>query len=314
MGSSGRHGSGLLWSVFLVMCFGVVALGGCTTNPATGERIFTLMSWEQEIQLGSEAASQFTTQNGGEVSDTQLRAYVSEVGRKLLPGIEGEVPDLPWEFTLVDSDQINAFALPGGKVFFTRGLASKLSNEAQMAGVLGHEIGHVTARHGNQRLSKEQGLQFVLAAIGLLGEFSDDEDVVQMTRYGVPALSVGGQVALLKYGREQELEADALGMRYMSRAGYDPAGQKQVMEVLARASQGARPPEILSSHPYPENRISQINELLRTEFAGTQNNDGYTLGAERYRARFLSRLRQYSGGGDDRAIAAAWCAHCAAGG
>ena len=146
------------------------ALTGCTTNPATGAKSFTLLSWEEEKQMGAQAAAGLAEQFGGEVGDTISSDYVREVGQKLLTGIEPGVPDLDWEFTLLNDDLINAFALPGGKVYITRGLAEKLENEAEMAGVLGHEIGHVTARHGNQRISKQIGFNAVLGAAAVVGD------------------------------------------------------------------------------------------------------------------------------------------------
>ena len=148
---------------------------GCTTNPATGSRSFTLMSWEEEKAIGAEAGPEFTAQFGGEVPDADARAYVNEVGARLLEGIEEGVPELDWEFTLLDSDVLNAFALPGGKVYFSRGLAEQLKSEAEMAGVIGHEIGHVTARHGNQRMSKQMGYN-ILIGLGSVAVGAADEN------------------------------------------------------------------------------------------------------------------------------------------
>jgi predicted Zn-dependent protease len=228
---------------------------------------------------------------------------------------EADYPDLPWEFTLLDSDVINAFALPGGKVFMSRGLAERLDNEAQLAGVLGHEIGHVTARHGNERISQ----QLLVAGIAVGATVAAGQSDSDAVKYGVPiAVGVGGQGYLLKFGRGQELEADRLGMRYMSYAGYDPYGQLQVMQVLAEASQGPRQPELLSTHPHPESRIQQIQDLLATEYAHTQNNPAFELKRDRYHNLFLSRLAelppatQGDKGTFSLASASSWCALCAA--
>jgi predicted Zn-dependent protease len=259
------------------------------------------------------------------VPNAQLQSYVSGIGNRMTefvePGVQAE-----WEFTLLNTNAVNAFALPGGKVFFTRGLAERLTNEAQMAGVIGHEIGHVTARHGNQRISKQIGFNVALVTAAVAVGVSDaDSDVRKYGQYAVPALAIGGNVILLKYGREEELEADMLGMRYMSRVGYDPIGQRQVMQVLAELSKGPRQIELLSTHPYPESRIEQIERLLEREYANTQNNPDYQLYEGRYKQQFLDVIakvapapQQQQGAlpMDDATVAlgnpVTWCAHCAA--
>jgi len=265
---------------------------GCSTNPATGKRSFTLLSWEQERAMGSEAAPQFTEQFGGEVPSPRATAYVTGVGNRLVEGVEPGVPQLEWEFTLLDSPVINAFALPGGKVFFSRGLAEELDNEAQMAGVIGHEIGHVTARHGNQRMSQQIGFNALITGLAVgVGVADADSDFRQVGQLAVPALAIGGNVVLLKYGRDEESEADMLGMRYMARAGYNPRGQLSVMEVLRDASAGSgRPPEWLSTHPYPETRMERIQEILGERYAHTRNNPDYGLFPERYQDQMLDEL------------------------
>ncbi len=277
-----------------VCCLGAAWQTACSTNPATGNRSLTLLSWEQEKAMGAEAAPQFTAEFGGPVESPQIQSYVDQVGRRLLAQIESDVPALDWEFTLLDSDVINAFALPGGKVFMTRGLASKLTNEAELAGVLGHEIGHVTARHGNQRMSKQIGFNILLgaAAVGV-GIADDDSDVRKYGQYAVPAMAVGGNVVLLKYGRDEESQADALGMRYMARAGYNPSGQRQVMRVLASmdSGSGARPPEWLSTHPFPESRIERIDQILAEQYPDADTNPAYTDGEQAYKTSMLDPLK-----------------------
>jgi predicted Zn-dependent protease len=254
----------------------------------------TLLSWEEERALGAEAAPQFTAEFGGPVPDQALQRYVDEVGQRLVAQIEEGVPPLDWEFTLLDSSVINAFALPGGKVFLTRGLAQEFTTESQLAGVLGHEIGHVTARHGNQRISKQLGMNLLLgaAAVGV-GIADSDSDVRRYGQYAVPALALGGNVVMLKYGRDEESQADELGVRYMARAGYNPTGQLEVMRILQAAggSSGGRPPEWLSTHPFPETRIKRLEELLAEQYANILNNPGLTDNAEVYQRRMLSRLR-----------------------
>lgn len=266
---------------------------GCTTNPVTGQKSLFLVSREEELKLGAEAAPQFTEQFGGKLNDPRLQAYVTNLGKKLAAGTELDFPTLPWEFTLLNSDVINAFALPGGKVFITRGLASKLDNEAQMAGVLGHEVGHVTARHASQQMSKQMIFQGTLAAGALaVGVAGANSKFAQYGQYGIPALQVGGQVVMLKFSRTDETQADELGMRYMNRAGYNPQAQEQVMQILQRetASAGGRQPELLQTHPYPETRIKHIAELLDTQYAATKNNPQLGFFPERYKSEFLDVL------------------------
>lgn len=293
----------------LAGCAAVV--GACRTNPTTGRSQFQALSRDQEIALGVQASPQMTSEFGGKVSDAQLQAYVEGIGRALAARTEADNPKLPWEFTLLDSDVINAFALPGGKVFITRGLAERLTNEAQMAGVLGHEVGHVTARHINDRMAGQMGVG-VLAVIA--GAAANSEAVSD-------AAAQLGNIALLSYSRDEEHESDLLGMRYMSRLNYDPRGQMEVMQILAAASKGPRPPEFLSTHPYPEDRVKRIGSLLAGEFKATQNNPQYGLYPERYQP-ILARLkalpparhRAMNGGPEGVALGApgSWCLHCAA--
>lgn len=269
------------------------SLTGCATDPTTGDTFFSIYSWDQETALGLEAAPSFTDEFGGPVPNEQVRAYVTEVGSSMVPHVEEGVPDdLPWEFTILNSDVVNAFALPGGQVFITRGLASQLDNEAQLAGVLGHEIGHVTARHGNQQMSRSVALQGGLAASALvIGAAGEDSVLREYGQYGLPVAQVGGQLVLLSYGRDAEYQADELGMRYMSRAGYKPSGQRGVMQKLAELGGGGqRPPAWLSTHPYPEARIERINELLRGEYAQAEASGANEKFPDRYRQRMLQPL------------------------
>jgi len=282
-----------LLKVALLSLLGLMLLApfGCSTNPATGKRIVTLYSWEQEKQMGASAAAGLAEQFGGEIDEAIPSQYVREVGMKLVAGIEEGIPDLDWEFTLLNTDVINAFALPGGKVFFTRGLAEELDSEAEMAGVLGHEIGHVTARHGNQRISKQIGFNAILVGTAVaVGVADSDSNTRKYGQVAVPAVAIGGNLVLLKYGRDDESESDMLGMRYMVRAGYNPYGQLKVMEVLRDESKGARKPEWLSTHPLPESRIKAIRRYLDDTYSYTQNDPAFVMDEDSYRRRMLEPL------------------------
>lgn len=276
----------LKWSARLSLLLAVVLLplAGCTTNQATGRSQFLPMSWEEEVRIGAEAAPEFIEQSGGELPDQAIVQYVRDMGARL--AAQSEMPDIEWEFFVLDSQVINAFALPGGKVFISRGLMSKMDNEAQLAGVIGHEIGHVTARHGNERMGKAMVAQGLILAAGIGGAISDNE-YLQVLGVGT---AVGGQLFLLKYSRSNELEADALGVRYMAKVGYNPVGQIQVMEILREASGGGAPPEWLSTHPASDTRISNLEAII-TEKYPRYNEDGfYNMGFDSFKKNILTPL------------------------
>lgn len=269
-----------------------------------------LLSLEEEVALGAEAAPQLTQEYGGAVNDSRLAASIERVGRSMTDTLDGEFRDLPWEFTLLNSPVINAFALPGGKVFVSRALVERMTNEAQLAGVLGHEIGHVTARHGNQKISASLIAQGVVIGAAVAASGSDNE----LIQAGVPLLvSAGSGTFLLSYGRGQELESDRLGIDYMTRVGYNPIGMRQVMEILAEASQGNSPPEFFSTHPHPESRIEQIDAMLGGEYAYTQFNPEFGVFEARFDEQFLSPLNRIPQPQARLNLLepATWCATCA---
>ncbi len=268
---------------------GALALWACTTNPTTGRKQFNALSRTDEIALGAQATPEIAAEFGGAVRSPELQAYVAEVGRALAAQTEADNPGLPWEFTLLNSSVINAFALPGGKVFITRGLADKLTSEAQLAGVLGHEVGHVTARHTNDRYADAIGANVGVAVLGAVVGAASKSDSA-----GQAAANIGAEVArygvLLPHSRNQEYESDSLGVRYMTRAGYDPIGQVQVMQVLQRAGGGSAEGEFFATHPYAGNRVARLQQMIATDYAGTQNNPQYQRHEERYRQRYLNKL------------------------
>jgi len=266
----------------VALLVGSTMLGACTTNAATGRTQLNLLSRSEEIQIGQEAAPELIAAYGGRVPSDQLQSYVTDIGMKLAAQTEGENPSLPWSFIFLNSDVINAFALPGGQVFITRGLVERMDNEAQLAGVLGHEIAHVTARHANNRLVRQAGLSLAAAIGGVV--IGNDEDLQLL----VNGLVTGAGVYALTFDRGQESESDQLGMRYMAQAGYNPSAQLEVMRILKDASSGPRQPEWLSTHPLPETRIEQIQELLSEEFRAAASNPANQL----YRDRFQNIMLQ----------------------
>jgi len=186
---------------------------------------------------------------------------------------------------VLDSAVINAFALPGGKVFISRALLERMTNEAQLAGVLGHEVGHVTAEHIGERMGQAMVLQGALAGLGAVS----NSEWTQVLGVGAQA---GGTVYLLSFGRDQEREADELGMRYMARIGYNPRGQVQLMRILAKASDGPRGPEWLSTHPDPDGRADRLARMIPERFPNVDKPGRFRFGEEEFRKNVLERLKQ----------------------
>jgi len=230
----------------------VLAVGGCATNPATGERQLALVSEPQEVALGRQAAAQ-VQQTVGFVDDRALQRYVQQVGRGLAAG--SERPELPWTFAVVDDPGLNAFALPGGFIFITRGLMGLLTTEAELASILGHEIGHVTARHSVEQISRAQLAQLGLGLGGVL--FPQLQSLSSIAGAGL-------QLLFLKYGRDDERQADRLGFGYMREQGYDVSEFPDVFVALERASDASSSslPGWLSTHPTTAERIRTAEEYV----------------------------------------------------
>lgn len=245
--------AGSRWLVGVAL---LVVVAGCSVNPATGRRELMLVSERQEISLGQESDPVITAQYGL-VDDPALQAYVSALGMRL--AAVSERPDLPWSFKVLDDPLVNAFALPGGYVYVTRGILAHFESEAELAGVLGHEIGHVTARHGASQMSRQQ-----IQQIGLVAGMAVSETFRQ---YGNLA-ATGLGLMNLSYSRDDESQSDRLGLRYISRLDYDGEAMIGVFEMLATAGGAGgrgRLPEWQLTHPYPETRSSDMrSELART--------------------------------------------------
>lgn len=264
--------------------------GACSTNPATGKRQLNLLSRSEEIAIGADAQPELIAAYGGEVPNAGAREYVAEIGMAMARRTEADFPDLPWEFTLLNSSVINAFALPGGKVFITRALVEKMDNEAQLAAVLGHEVGHVTARHANEQISKQVAAAGIAIGVAVAAGQSDND----LVKYGVPAVvGVGSGLFILKFGRDDELEADRLGMRYIADAGYDPAAMIDVMRILEEASGGSagQQMEMLSTHPLPATRVERAQSRLSGGGYAPPPPGGYRTDADEFRRRLLAPLQ-----------------------
>jgi predicted Zn-dependent protease len=238
--------------------------GSTQENPVTGEkqRIGGITA-QQEIALGLQAKPQMVQQYGGPSNNARMREVVSTVGQRIVESSEASKSPYPFEFTLLDDEKtINAFALPGGQIFMTDALANRLTSEGQFAGVLAHEIGHVVAKHGAEHIAKQQLTQGLTGAAVLATYDPNDPS----SRRNAAIIAAVGQLVNMKYGRDDELESDKLGVRMMAKAGYDPRAMIKVMEVLRDSASGGRQPEFFSTHPNPENRIERIKASIKEEF------------------------------------------------
>ncbi|HET8646982.1 MAG TPA: M48 family metalloprotease, partial [Vicinamibacteria bacterium] len=234
-------------------------------NPITGRTQAIALSPKQEVALGLRTAPQMAQRFGGEDPDATAQALVRSVGEKLVRGSAASSTPYEYKFTLLaDSNTVNAFALPGGPIFITRALYDRLGNEAQLAGVLGHEIGHVVGRHSAEKLAKSRLGQTIVGAVGV----ATSDEYGRRGGMAQAAAAMVNQMVQLKYGREDELQSDSLGVRFMGDGGYDPRALIDVMDVLAKAGGGRKRSEFLSSHPDPGNRSQTIRAEIDKLFPG----------------------------------------------
>jgi len=229
-------------------------------NPVTGETQYIDITPQQEIALGLEAAPQMAAEFGGLDENANDQAIVDEVGQRIVESSPAGSSPYQFDFHLLDDDQtINAFALPGGQVFITRALYDKLQTEGELAGVLGHEIGHVVARHSAEHIAKAKLTEGLTGAAVIAAYDPDNPSSVSRAQIAV----LIGQLINLKFGRDDELESDYLGVCFLNDTGYDPNELVSVMQILAASQTGDRPPEFFSTHPNPENRIQRIQQAIQ---------------------------------------------------
>ncbi len=262
----------------------LVLATACAANPVTGNRELALMTEARELSIGRDADVQIREQMG--VYDSPaLQAYVEDLGHRL--AALSHRPNLPWQFAIVDSPAVNAFAVPGGYIYLTRGILAYLGDEAELAGVLGHEIGHVTARHSVQAYSRAAGAQIGLA----LGQILVPP--MRSNPYGLPGLvdaaASGLGILLLKFGRDDEMQADRLGAEYAAEGGWHPQGVAGMLATLGRigeASDRRGVPNWLSTHPEPAARVAEVGPtvaaLLRARDPG-----GLRVGSAGYLDRIV---------------------------
>lgn len=253
---SRRSGSGALLRLLFGLAIAGFSLFSYLTssqfNDITGENQFVSMTPRQEIALGAQSVPSLIEEFGGEYRDSEVQDAIDTLGFDLVNNSVARDTPWQWEFTVLNSSVINAFALPGGQVFITTGLLSELDDIDQVAGVLSHEIVHVLARHGAQRLAQSELTNGLIGAVSVA---SGDASATQTA-------AVIAQLVNLQYGRDDELQSDSLGICIMISAGYDPEGMIDVQRVLESVSSGQRQPELFSTHPDPGNRIREIERAI----------------------------------------------------
>lgn len=264
--------------LLLIACAALLA--ACQVDPLTGKRTVNLYSYEDEKRMGDENAQPIIAELGGLYPDKATQDYVNRIGQEVVAAgrtrlkEEAEFPDWDFQFYVVNTSMINAFALPGGHVFITRGILNRMKDEAELAGLLGHEVTHVFARHGVERMSE---MTLMILPMALLGAFEETQGVAVV---GIVAVQLLG----LSYGRHDEEESDHFGMRFAARAGYHPAGVIGVMQMLKEVTDaaGGGPPEFLSTHPDPGNRVKYLTDQLNKEYPNADDSAKYVRNEQQF--------------------------------
>jgi predicted Zn-dependent protease len=249
-------------------------VSSCATNPITGDQELMFFSSEEDMRLGRKYAPYVENALEGRIADENIQSYVNQIGQRIARVCDS--PDLSYSFLAVEEERANALALPGGYIYITRGLLQELKSEAQLASILGHEVGHVVARDTVQTMSREIGMAALVTAA-----------LASEPRVGGASTFVGGLLNL-QYSREDEEAADKVGLLYMVKAGYDPNGMLETLQILQELNT-IRPIEFFSTHPNPESRIAYITEKIERRYA-----DAGTLkrGEEEYHQRVLLPLKE----------------------
>jgi len=256
----GRGGGTSRFKLMLIIGLGMAAFQAfkyftnTQTNPVTGEEQRIQWTVEEETGIGLQSAPRMAQQHGGLHPDMRARQQVKDVGTKLMNTDLARKSRYPYDFHLLaDPNTVNAFALPGGQVFITGALYNRLQSIDQLAGVLGHEIGHVIHRHGAERMASQGFIQGLIQSV-MIGS-GGSQSMAQIA-------NTVGHYSSMKYGRDQELESDDIGVKLMIDAGYEPSALLGVMDILEAASGGNRVPEFQSTHPSPENRRQMIRSAM----------------------------------------------------
>lgn len=233
-----------------------------------------LLSEKDDVELGRQYAPQIEKELGGRIEDPILQNYVNQVGLRVAR--VSQKPHFDYHFTALDHESTNAFALPGGYVYITRGMLETLNSESQLAAILGHETAHIVARDVVNAMSNQIGMSLLVTAIAVASSSGQAAGAADMAR----------QIVGLKFSRTDEHDADLAGLDYATRAGYNPYGMVETMQILERL-QETRPPEFFSTHPSPENRVGYVSERIETKYPGSTN---LRKGKDEYRQFVLDRL------------------------
>lgn len=248
---------------------------GCAVNPLTGEEELMFFPEQQDIAIGNRYAPEIEKQMGGRIDSRPLQNYINSVGQKLAR--VSHRPDFNYHFIALNHESTNAFALPGGRIFITRGMLEKLSTEAQLTGILSHEIAHVVARDTSAAMSRQIGISLLLSAV--------TSEKTPQTAMMVADLT--NQIMGLRFSRQDEREADLAGVDYMAAAGYNPNGMIETMQMLQDEDK-SRPIEFLSTHPAPENRAAYLRQKIQTRY---YNLATLKIGREDYNRYVLALLK-----------------------
>ncbi|MBN2456346.1 MAG: M48 family metalloprotease [Sedimentisphaerales bacterium] len=260
--------------IFSIAILFALLPAGCATNPITGRQELMFFPEQHDVEIGRTYAPEIEKQMGGRIDDPALQNYIDSVGQRIAR--LSHRPDLPYHFIAVDHNSVNAFALPGGYVYITKGMLAKLNTEAQLAGILAHEITHIVARDSSAAMSRQIGINLVLSTI-------TSEKTPQNARM---VADITKQIMSLQYSRKDERQADLTGLSYMTEAGFNPYGMVQTMQIL-QAQQQIRPIEFFSTHPAPQSRIAYLTEEIHSKYYATVK---LKVGTEQYRRNVLDHL------------------------
>jgi len=262
----------LIFGLILCLCV------SCAVNPITGEEELMLISENDDLAIGKQYAPEVQKQLGGEIKNDTLQNYIDSVGQKIVK--ISHKPGWEYHFIAVDHNMVNAMALPGGYVFVTKGMLQKIETEAQLAGLLSHELVHIVARHSSAAISRQMSMSMLIAGAGIAADLPADA-----SRFAGIAL----QLIDLKYSRDQERQADLFGMDYMVRAGYNPHGVVELIQMLQEMDK-ERPADFFSSHPSPENRILYLTVRAQSRYA---NLPELKTAREDYQKNVIDILKDY---------------------
>lgn len=277
----------VLWLIGIVSApVALPALSGCAAHPVTGERVLVGLSEQDEIDIDRKQSPHQFSSDYGAVQDASLNQYLGEMNNRIAS--RSHRPKLPYSCRALNANYVNAYTFPAGSIGITRGILLEMDNEAQLAGLLGHELGHVNARHGAQRVGQSMVAGAVLTGIAIAASASD------RTSDWAPLIALGGQIGasalLASYSRDNEREADSLGMAYMTQVGYPASGMSELMGVLTRQSR--EKPGLLdtmfSSHPMSDERLANMRREAASRYGATES---ASVQRERYMDR-TAKLRQ----------------------